>query len=290
MRPRGQRGIALIAVLWLIALLTLLAIGIVSVSLMHRRTSALYGNVVQAEAIADSALRIALLRLIARPEQALSPSATAESMNIFDTKVEITVEREAGRVDLNTADPELLFALFAANGWTESDAHSMVARILDWRDADDETSDGGAESREYHAAGLSYDPRNANFESVEEVRQVLGGDRINSSLLDAFTIFTHSAGTLDSLAVPAVKRALRWADERQLDGRHWLQEGVAIGQTGTPALVSLDGEVMRLEACALMGRETDRQCRRIIVRLTANGAQPLQVFDWRSVQRLEIER
>jgi hypothetical protein len=53
---------------------------------------------------------------------------------------------------INTTDRDLLTALFAANGWSESDASSMAARIIDWRDSDDESKEGGAESRECQTA------------------------------------------------------------------------------------------------------------------------------------------
>ena len=46
---------------------------------------------------------------------------------------------------INTTDRDLSTALVGANGWSESDASLMVARIIDWRDSDDESKEGGAE-------------------------------------------------------------------------------------------------------------------------------------------------
>ena len=40
-------------------------------------------------------------------------------------------------------DRDLSTALSGANGWSESDASSMSARIIDWRDSDDESKEGG---------------------------------------------------------------------------------------------------------------------------------------------------
>ena len=80
----------------------------------------------------------------------------------------------------------------------------------------------------------------------------------------------------------AVKRALAWADQRQLGGRRWLSDGPNGGRAplGTPSAASLSGEALRLRACA--NHPTER-CRVAVVRLTGNVNTPLQVFEWRSL-------
>ena len=282
---RRGRGIALIAVLWLVALLTLLATTVVSLSVTHRRTAESYAESVQADSTLDSAIRVALLRLIAPPDRgAGSALEQTQSLAILGSSVEVTLQRETGRIDLNTAEPDLLVALFAANGWRESDARSMVARIIDWKDPDDTPEEGGAEVREYRDAHLPYGPRNAPFESVEELRQVLGSERIGDELFDSLTVFTHSTGGSQSAATPAVKRALAWADERQLGGHHWLRE--AAGGGGAAPIPSpdstLSGEVVRVRACVNTQRAGTLRCRVAVVRLTGNVLVPLQVFEWQS--------
>ena len=284
-RVSKESGVALIAVLWLVSLLTVLATAVVALSLTQRRTVQRYVESVQADVTEDSAIRVALLQLISPPDRAVAAPIGTRTLKIFDSSVEVTVEREAGRIDLNTADPDLLVALFAANGWTERAARSMVARILDWRDADDETSEGGAESREYRAAGLSYEPRNANFESVDELRQVLGGEAISEELMDSLTVFTHSTGCVEGIATPAAKRALAWADERQLGGHRWLPEAAAStgGALSSFASGSLAGEVIRVRACMSAGPGAENRCRALVARITGKVSSPLEVFQWRAV-------
>jgi len=50
----------------------------------------------------------------------------------------------------------------------------LVSAILDWRDADDLVHIEGAEKKEYQDAGLSYQPRNKPFQTIEELQLVLG--------------------------------------------------------------------------------------------------------------------
>lgn len=278
---KRERGVALIAVLWLVALLTMLAVTVVTLSVTHRRTAERYTEAVQADLTLDAALRVMLLRLIAPPERAQSfPLDQTQSVSVVGQTIGVIVQREAGRIDLNTADLDLLTAFFAANGWREDEAHSMAARIIDWRDPDDDTEPGGAENREYQAARMSYGPHNGPFESVDELRQVLGSERIHSDLFDSLTVFTHAPNSVQSAATPAVKRALTWADQRQLGGHRWLNDAPNGGGTavGAPTAAALSGEVLRLRAC--VSHPTER-CRVAIVRLTGNAKKPLQVFEWR---------
>ncbi|MEE7567475.1 general secretion pathway protein GspK, partial [Xanthomonas sp. Kuri4-3] len=68
----------------------------------------------------------------------------------------------------------------------------VAAAIIDWRDGDDLSSPGGgAEDRDYAAAGLPYGAKDAPFESLGELRLVLGVDAaLYARLLPNVTIFS----------------------------------------------------------------------------------------------------
>jgi general secretion pathway protein K len=265
--------VALIAVLWLVALLTLLATTVVTLSVTQRRTADRYGEAVRTDLTLDAAIRVVLLRLIAPSERGASAEASGRpfGVGIFEDNVSVTVQRELSRLDLNAADPDLLIALFAANGWRESDARSMTARIVDWRDLN-----------EHESAHLADGAANRPFQSVEELKQLPGGDRIRGELLDSFTVFTHVPGCVQSVATPALQRALAWADERQLGGHRWLSNEPKSNRPdiASTASITLGGEVLRLVACS-DGRSADR-CRVAVVRLTGSLSRPFQIFEWRS--------
>jgi hypothetical protein len=91
--------------------------------------------------------------------------------------VDLLIEHESGRMDLNTTKEPLLFAFFAANGWSEADARSMAARIADWKDPDDTPREGGAELQEYLAAqrldvALRCHKRALRFQSEETLKSI----------------------------------------------------------------------------------------------------------------------
>jgi general secretion pathway protein K len=285
-RSDRPRGIALIAVLWLVALLTLLATSAVALSTSHRRAVQRLTQAVELDARTDSAIRVILLRIMAPPTpNQRVPAGVTQRVEVADGGVDVTVERDLGRIDLNTASSALVFAFFAGNGVPEEQAHTLADRIEDWKDTDDTPHERGAERREYAAAGWRYVPRNGAFESVEELRQVLGAADIEEKMLSAFTVYTHAQAPLETVAAEPVKRALAVADERQLDGHSWMMAHDAVGGTSqvsatpppseTPTLI---GEVLRVRACA--SERAIERCRLAVVRLTGSTSTPMQVFAW----------
>ena len=74
---------------------------------------------------------------------------------------------EAGKVNLNTATLEMLLRL---PGMTDD----LAAAIMDWRDADSDISNFGAENEYYLSLPQPYYCKNADFEAVEELLLVRG--------------------------------------------------------------------------------------------------------------------
>jgi general secretion pathway protein K len=278
---RRESGIALITVLLLLALLTILATAVEALSVSHRRAVERFSEGAREDALADSALRLVLFEFAAQKSNA--DWTAPRQLELFNRTIEVTVERDAGRIDINTVDPKLLFAFFVAGGWNEEHAAAMVARIEDWKDADDIPRNGGAEMGDYTAAVRSYGPRNGPFESVDELRQVLGAEDFRPELLDSMTVFSHLPIPQQSAAKAPVMNALSWADKQHLGGHSWLEsDGASAPAAGPPSLV---GEVLRVQAC--MSGDASRRCRLAVVRPTGHFEHPYQVFLWQTQFRAE---
>ena len=176
---RAQRGAALILVMWMVALLTaLVGAYAASARIEYMQGRGLQGTVV-ADAAARAGLEYALVRLQSRePEFGWIPDGRSYRWAFGAATVEVSIVDESGKIDLNAADAPLLAALFRVLGLEASEADAIAAAIVDWRDADDLTQPmGGAEAPQYAAAGLPYGAKNAPFETVGEVEQVLGMER-----------------------------------------------------------------------------------------------------------------
>ncbi len=76
---------------------------------------------------------------------------------------------EASKLNLNTATLQMLEMLPRMTP-------ELAAAIIDWRDSDENVTDGGAESQTYSTRQPPYRAKNGRFESIEELRLVQGAD------------------------------------------------------------------------------------------------------------------
>ena len=173
------KGAALLLVLWLVAMLAALVGAFALIAQVeHMQGQVLFRGVVAREA-ARAGLEYALERLVAGdPRTAWIPDGRTYAWTWQGAAVELRIVDEQGKVDLNLADVPLLSALLQATGSDRRDADDIAAAILDWRDPDPLTQPGGgAEDPDYEAADLPYGAKDAPFEDVSELQQVLGVDR-----------------------------------------------------------------------------------------------------------------
>jgi general secretion pathway protein K len=194
-RPRrtASSGAALILVLWLIALLAAL----IGAFAMTARTEYLQGRTLGSGAVAAQAARAGLEYAATRvslPDTRLQwlPDGRPYRWRFADADIEVRIIDESGKLDLNAAEAPSLAALMRAVGAEPAQADAIAAAIVDWRDADDLTQvQGGAEDPQYAAAGLAWGAKDAPFETVAEVEQVLGmTPALFSRLAPHLTIFS----------------------------------------------------------------------------------------------------
>jgi len=175
---RRQRGIALIVVLWMLALLTII-VGIFAVLARTETLQARYlFDTVDARYAAEAGLHRAVVEL-RNPDLETRWVADGRpySFEFGNAEVEVRIIDETGLIDVNAAaqgNPELLMNLFISVGLEERDAQMMTAALQDWIDADEQTRVDGAEDAEYEGAGFPYGPANAPLGSIEELQQVIG--------------------------------------------------------------------------------------------------------------------
>jgi len=126
---------------------------------------------------------------------------------------------ESGKIDLNAASDALLKNLFQTAAGVDADtAARLVDAIGDWKDADEVRRPQGAEAPEYQAAGLSYKPANAPFETVAELQRVLGmTPALYAAVADSLTVFSRQPGVNPAYASRTVLLALPNATPEVVD-------------------------------------------------------------------------
>lgn len=208
---QNQRGVALIIVLWIITLLMVIAASFIQT--MRTDVNVVTNSLsrVKSEALADAGLQRALYELY-KPqniEGRWNTDGSSREWLYRDIVVNITMQDETGRIDINRANDALMRGLLLSQGVPEEDASKLVDAIADWRDADSNRRLKGAEAPEYTVAGLSYGPANALFQSTEELKLVLGmTPEIYARIAPWITVYSGQPGINEQIATREVLRAL----------------------------------------------------------------------------------
>lgn len=170
---RPQRGMMLVAVMWAVAALALLAGALASTAKSELGGLAYLRGVALAEAHGDTAIAQAVLALKTATEPVKGIVET--TIEVDGVAVAVRLVPVSGLIDLNIASEELLTALFSTGGGVSpEDALILARRVLDWRDPDNAVQELGAEDEAYVAAGTLARPRNDKFLVIEDLMQVLG--------------------------------------------------------------------------------------------------------------------
>jgi Type II secretion system (T2SS), protein K/FG-GAP-like repeat len=130
-----------------------------------------------ARAAADAGVQRVILNLIAYAPTAKAnfrADGTVYAWHFANHTVRISVQDEFGKINLNQVPDNVLTGLIAATGVDRSRAQSLADAIADFRDPDNLRRFSGAEQTDYKAAGLTWGPKNAPFQEIEELQQVLG--------------------------------------------------------------------------------------------------------------------
>lgn len=219
---KRTRGAALMLVLWLVALLAAL----IGAFALTARIESMQGRVLsegtRLQELARAGVEYALVR-VADPEPGTRwlPDGRAYTWQFAGASIEVRIIDETGKVDLNQADPPLLAALMQAVGAERGQAERVAAAIVDWRDSDPMTQvNGGAEDADYAAAGREYGAKDALFESVAEVQQVLGmTPELYAALEPYLTIHSGQAVPSAYFAPEPVLRAMGLDPQPQMASR-----------------------------------------------------------------------
>jgi general secretion pathway protein K len=229
MRGRSEDGIVLIAVLWTLTLLSIIAIAL---SLETRTSTLIARNIAEnaaARAAADAGIQRAILDLETSPGSPIESRKFRTDGSVYawhfgKTIVHISVQDEVGKVNLNQAPEALFAALFASVGIDSSKAQCLADTIADYRDSDNMPRACGAEEAEYRKAGLGWGPKNAPFQTIEELQQILGMTaQIYRLVAPHLTIYSIGAGINPTIAGERLTGILREAGFKYFVG----SQGVA---------------------------------------------------------------
>jgi len=225
-KPRRDRGWALASVLWAVTMLSLMAAATEELTLTQHRTE----HRAWERAFADTIFREGLTKAVAgiaasSLEDRWPVDGRVTELKIQGVTVKFEVQNEAGRYDLNAIDGSVLNVLLRDAGLAPDAITRLADTILDWRSLTGAHYVNAASDQDYTAAGLPYGPRHAPFESVDELRLVLGmSSSLYEHLRPALTVYTKRPAIEPEFAPEAALIAFcngnRDQAERMLDARN----------------------------------------------------------------------
>ncbi len=216
---KQHKGVALILVLWLVALLSLMA---ASYGLGIRREASLAAIQVRDArllAACEAGIHYAAY-MVKHPDPQLKWPAdgTLQHWQWDGIALDLRPLDESGKADINHAGPVLLKAVLGLAGAAPEQVDSLADAIMDWRDNDQLRRTSGAESPDYIAAGLAYGPSDKPFQSMEELSMVLGMEpTLFAKLMPWVTIYNKRNGINPAVAPAELLRSLPGLDPQLVE-------------------------------------------------------------------------
>ncbi len=292
-RPgRREQGWALISVLWVTAMLGMMAAATqdLTVTSVRAERSALI------RAHLDTALDAAIVRAIValddtRIDRRWRIDGTPNAFSFGGVDMAVAIQDEDGKIDINEADDTTIQALFEAVGVDTKTANAVTARIVEWRtqtgSVDEHELNGGTDA-DYAAHGLPWRPRHDEFHSVGEINLVLGmTPALYDRVAPSFTVYSKNDTPDPNVAPRLVLEALYPDDPGQVQkimtqraGSYFPGQngantsGLAIVATGS----DLSGRAFGITVAA--NYEGRHITRRAVVELTGDDARPYLVEEW----------
>lgn len=209
MRAGASRGIALVSVLWITGLLAVMAASFASSTRTQARLAHNQEQNARAEALADAGIHRAVFRLIDPNPEAAWRAGEPYAFSLGEGDVQVRIEDEDGKIDLNGAPLELVAGLFVALGLAEDEARMLADRIGDFRDEDSEPRPRGAEDDAYSLAGLARGAADRPFATESELLRVLGMTQALYELVRPYvTVYSGAEGVDPTRAPRPVLEAL----------------------------------------------------------------------------------
>lgn len=196
-QAHSRRGMALVAVLWLIAILSFACVTAIQLLSLELNVADSQINGFRARQAAEMGIAVAVNPAIKRDDPLLK-SVGADGASY---SADLRSEGERFNINhllLNTNDKRLVKEIFIYWGIDEDVAQEIADALQDWVDSNDEEQLKGAEKEYYEELGRLNQPFNRPFYSLDEMRLVRGMDlieRVKPGWRDWFTVW--SAGGLD---------------------------------------------------------------------------------------------
>jgi general secretion pathway protein K len=288
---RGSRGVALLLTIWVLALLAVVALGLTANLKSGARLARDQLEIARARALADAGFWQVLGRLLdARSTAADRLDGTPHAVVVAGWKVTVSIQDEAGRVDLNWASEAQLRRLFLAIGLGSEAAERLARNIVRYRAAALAQGERDAESRIGQQPGTHRPPQPyvPPFLSKSELRMVEGIRPDEYARILPMVTVHNGDWRINPLAAPGpVLLSLagidRAAAERFIAARQTQRDPIALRIAAPPAILQQaawrEPQFITIRSTARLDSSTVA-VRDATVALAPAADQPFRILSW----------
>lgn len=308
-RPRSgrrQRGFALLLVIWVLAILAVVAAGFAAGTRSEARLARNLLEAARARALAEAGVALATGALIDNDATSeWRTDGTPREMSFAEGVVRVRIEDEGGKIDLNTGQPALLSGLCATLALDGDTCAGLLDGVALRRRAavppPAPVFRGLRNAGQPIGFGVSpvQDRQTAAFGAVEDLRQLPAIDQASFDRLRPFvTVYSQNPRIDPAVAPREVLLAVPGINPREVEqlliarqtpryARGDTPPGAAAAPPPLPALTGVDTYVARgqLRAATIVAEAQTASggafTRRVVVGMTGTPLNPTQVLEWR---------
>lgn len=270
-RPQEQ-GIALLLVIWALALLSAIAVAVTADGRSARRIAHNLEQAARDRALVEGGIRWGIAQLLdGRPERRLPLDGRLQLIEIGTSRVEVAIEAEAGKFDLNTSQPAVLENLLLQSGATAAEVRRVSAAVETFRKAN-RPGPGGL--------------RQPAFLETLDLRRVTGLDEeLYRRLLPLITVYSGTTRLDPAVAPKQVLLAVPGLTEGQVEAaiRARQQSTMPVTSLSTGAASNYLGPsrptIFRIRSSVQAGTNL-LVTGSAIVELTGRPNAPVRLHDW----------
>ncbi|MGO8914494.1 MAG: general secretion pathway protein GspK [Stellaceae bacterium] len=286
---RHQRGFALLLVIWVLAILAVLAAGFAASTRSETRLARNLLEAARARAWAEAGIARATAALLEPDPRARWPAdGTPQRIGFDGADIVVRIQDEDGKIDLNQAPTELLAGLCAELGIDDDSCAALVDGVTARRRAAAPPEAPSFQGLRFGAPAATPDRQAAAFTTVEELRQLPALDPASFARLRPFvTVYAESEHIDPAVAPREVLLAIPGIDPREVERLLAARADAARTLAPLPALTGAGLYVApgQLHAATIIATARSTSggsfTQRSVIALTGQPLTPVQVQEWR---------
>ena len=184
-RLQTDSGVILIALLWILTALSVIALSFSRESFVEVAAARNAQSLEDSYFVARAGIAATIYQLMQKRRLPVVRQAALQEVQdpielgivtgtLGGGAYQVDIQDESGKINLNTVSEQQLRRLVEATGITKEDGDIIADSILDWRDADKMHRLNGAEDDYYESLIPSYNAKDSRFDTIEELLLVRG--------------------------------------------------------------------------------------------------------------------